>query len=225
MSKPFSHAAVSDRIRDTTFYVTQEDSQTYYDSWVPTYEKDMVTTLGWHVPETCVDLLNKHGNIDENTVLLDCGAGTGLFSYHLRKSGFKGTIDMLDANYEMLAEARKKKFEYRNLFVHLIGEDGHLPLKDESYDVFNCTGTFIPAHVPPKAFRGLINVVKKGGLVVYNIRNTEREMEYFNEFTAMAKKLEEQKVIEAIDMKRIYHFQGPDISGMYSNCYICRKLV
>ena len=68
--------ATSKKIRDTTFYVSQKDSQIKYDTWVKDYEKDMVTTLGWHVPETCVELLQKYGNVDENTEVLDCGAGT-----------------------------------------------------------------------------------------------------------------------------------------------------
>jgi len=217
--------ATSKKIRDTTFYVSQKDSQVKYDTWVKDYEKDMVTTLGWHVPETCVELLQKYGKVDENTEVLDCGAGTGLFSYHLRNSGFKGKIDMLDANYEMLAEARKKNFEYRNLYVHLINDDGILPLRDASYDVFSCTGCFIPAHVPPKAFRGVIRVVKKGGLIMYNLRHTEMEMNYFKEFTAMVKGLEAEAIIEPIAMKQIYHFKGDGIEGLFSNCYICRKLV
>lgn len=216
--------AVSKKIRDTTFYVTPEQSQIAYQTWVEDYEKDMVTTLGWSVPQKCVEMLMKYGNIDENTTVLDCGAGTGLFSHHLRQRGFKGTIDLLDASFEMLTEARRKEFPYRNMFVHLIRPDGQLPLPDNSYDVFVCTGCFIPAHVPATAIKGVISVVKSGGLILYNLRNTDKENEYFNEFTAIIKDLTERGVIEPIAMEQIHHFKADDISNMFSNCYMCRKL-
>jgi len=217
-------AEVSKKIRDTTFLVSQQQSQIAYQTWVNEYEKDMVTTLGWSVPQTCVDLLLKHGNVNENTTVLDCGAGTGLFSFHLRRKGFQGTIDLLDASYEMLSEARKKNFAYRNMFVHLITKDGQLPLFDNQYDVFVCTGCFIPGHVNAEAFEGLIKVVKPGGLIIYNLRYTEQENDYFGEFNAVVKKLEGAKTIEPVEMKQIHHFKTEDIPNMYSNCYICRKL-
>jgi len=214
----------SKKIRDTTFYVSQEDSQTCYQTWVKDYEKDMVTTLGWSVPQTCADLLMEHGNMKGNETVLDCGAGTGLFSYYLRKKGFNGTIDLLDASYEMLEEARKKDFPFRNMFVHLIGDDGKLPLRDHQYDVFVCTGCFIPAHVKPVAFEGLLDVVKPGGLVVFNLRFTDRERMYFEEFSAVTKELEGRNKIKHIAMKQINHFVADDIKNMFSNCYVYRKI-
>jgi len=217
-------AEVSKKIRDTTFYVSPEQSQIAYQTWVTDYEKDMVTTLGWSVPQKCVEMLLKYGNVNKDTKVLDCGAGTGLFSYHLRQKGFDGTIDLLDASFEMLTEARRKNFEYRNMVVHLIQPDGKLPLPNNSYDVFVCTGCFIPAHVPASAFKGVIDVVKSGGIIMYNLRDTDKENEYFNQFNAIVKELTDNKVIQPIAMEQIHHFKTEDISNMYSNCYMCRKL-
>ena len=73
-------------------------------------------------------------------------------------------------------------------------------------------------------FQGVIEVVKPGGLILYNLRYTDQENRYFNEFNAVVKDLEESKVIQPIKMEQIHHFQAEDISNMYSNCYICRKL-
>ena len=69
-------AAVSKKIRDTVICdVSLKESQVAYQTWVNEYEKDMVTTLGWSVPQKCVEMLLKHGNINNDTTVLDCGAG------------------------------------------------------------------------------------------------------------------------------------------------------
>ena len=70
----------------------------------------------------------------------------------------------------------------------------------------------------------MIEVVKPGGLILYNLRYTEQENEYFAEFNAIVKGLEDSKIIKPIAMEQIHHFKAEDISNMYSNCYVCRKL-
>ena len=36
---------------------------------------------------------------------------------------------------------------HRNLIVHLVPDDGDLPLKANSYDILVCVGSFIPGHI------------------------------------------------------------------------------
>ena len=72
--------------------------------------------------------------------------------------------------------------------------------------------------------QGVIDVVRSGGIILYNLRDTDKENEYFNQFNAIVKELTDNKVIEPITMEQIHHFKTEDISNMYSNCFMCKKM-
>ncbi|CAK8680187.1 unnamed protein product [Clavelina lepadiformis] len=106
-------------------------------------------------------------------VLKELFIGTGRLGGHLRNHhGYEGTLDILDANMDLLMQAEKKDLNIRNIIRHAITESGELPVQDESYDMITCIGAFLPNNIPATALPGIIKAVKRGGLIVVEMRKT-----------------------------------------------------
>ena len=48
---------------------------------------------------------------------------------------------------------------------------GDLPEKYKDYDLLVCSGSLIPQHIPPSGFDQMHQAVKKGGYIVFSVRD------------------------------------------------------
>lgn len=129
-----------------------------YGDWAKTYDRSFGEGWGYIAPREiaaiCRDNLEQ-----QNSPLLDIGAGTGLVGEHLRDL----TIDALDITPEMLDVARTK-----NIYRNLITADllATLEIPDNSYGGVVSSGTFTHGHVGPDCLPELLRITRPGALFV-----------------------------------------------------------
>jgi len=199
------HKQLSIAVRDAE---TFEDCQKAYDVWSDKYDKSSLELLGFPAAETSAEIISREFGEGETVNVLDVGTGSATMPHHLRlKFNFKGNIDVVDANMNMLTVVSKKEnLKIRNMLRHWVKDDGILPLKDEAYDVLSVTGGFFPMNINPSSARGFIGVIKKGGLFLFNLRPSDHcSLEYNKEFERILKDLEDQKKVKVIERKPIPH--------------------
>jgi len=216
--------ALKEYIANKIIHVSLDESQKNYETWARTFNEDTQTTLGCVLPREAVKVLQSMNILEDSTSILDVGAGTGFFGKCLSDVAFKGSLDLLDGSFEMLHEAKKNGVKYRNMIVHLVPEDGELPLKASSYDVLVCVGSFLPSHISYTALPSMLQVVKQGGYIVFNLRATETENDYMIKFKKVLKKLEDDGKVEHLATEKVAHFKTDTITDMFSNLFVFRKL-
>lgn len=112
-----------------------------------------------------------------NDRVLDVACGTGLVSFVL--APYAREVVGIDISPGMLAKARQIRHlrEVRN--VHFIlGEAGHLPFKDEEFDVVVCRLAIHHFPQPEREIREMARVLKIGGrLVISDTVSSEDERE------------------------------------------------
>ncbi|XP_078495273.1 uncharacterized protein LOC144750079 [Ciona intestinalis] len=135
-------------VKNVVFCQSTEESQKNYRKWSRQYDNDM-SILGNSGSSKIIEMFSKLVTDLENCEVLDLGGGTGKASFNLRNHvEFKGELDILDANIDMLYEASQKDIQFRNIICHAVTERGNLPLCDEMYDVIISSGAFLPNHIP-----------------------------------------------------------------------------
>ncbi|SNY92550.1 Methyltransferase domain-containing protein [Cohaesibacter sp. ES.047] len=150
---------------------TTDELMGLYQDWAASYDQDLIEDWGYQAPERVAQLV-KTAYRDKGAKILDAGCGTGLVGQELAKSGFK-TIDGADYSQSMLDEAKNK-----GVYSDLYQIDLNLPLsvKDGTYDIVTCAGTFTASHIHPEAIKELVRITRKGGIVCVTVRDS-----YWNE--------------------------------------------
>ena len=143
---------------------TTKEVMDYYDEWGENdkYNKDMVDWNYTGPKETVNTFLKYEKNKD--ALIFDAGCGTGLVGLELKKFGFKN-FHGADLSQKLLNTIPS------NLYKKLLKSDLNEPinLKDDTYDVIFCVGTFTFGHVRPNALDEFIRITKKGGLICFTI--------------------------------------------------------
>ncbi|KAL8692116.1 MAG: hypothetical protein Q9218_002784 [Villophora microphyllina] len=143
-----------------------DNTSAIYDKWAKTYDIDVRHAgIDYVAPTvTAQAVVAANGNIAGS--ILDAGCGTGLVGVALSQAGAKD-IDGIDISSGMLDVARRTGV-YKDLSVADMSVV--IDKRDQSYDVITCVGTFTEAHVSPvPAFRELVRIVKRDGLVVATV--------------------------------------------------------
>ncbi|KAL8770735.1 MAG: hypothetical protein Q9209_003602 [Squamulea sp. 1 TL-2023] len=143
-----------------------DDCSAIYDRWAKTYDIDVRHAgVDYVAPTVTAEaVVAANGNIAGS--ILDAGCGTGLVGVALSQAGAKN-IDGIDISSGMLDVARRTGI-YKDLSV--VDMSVVIDKRDQSYDVITCVGTFTEAHVSPiPAFRELVRIVKRDGLVVATV--------------------------------------------------------
>ncbi|XP_078495245.1 uncharacterized protein LOC101243204 [Ciona intestinalis] len=209
-------------VKSAVFCQTTEESQSYYDVWSQHYDND-TSTLGSLSTIKITEMFSKHVTDLNNCQVLDLGGGTGRVSYNLRnRIHFKGDIDILDANMNMLYEANQKDINFRNILRHFVNENGNLPMGDEMYDVVVSSGTFLPNHIPVTSIFGIINVIKRGGLLLFTRRLKTTEG-YGQQFVENVEKLCSEKKLKYVDHIEYVHFTNTE-DKFSSGCFVYQRL-
>jgi len=143
---------------------TPEEILKYYKDWAGNnkYNKDMIE-WNYTAPKETVSVLKKHA-LNKNYKILDAGCGTGLVGIELKKSGYLN-IEGLDFSQDMLDLIPQGI--YKNL--QKVDLNSYLKIKDDTYDVIICVGTFTFGHVKAHALDELIRITKNKGLICFTI--------------------------------------------------------
>ncbi|XP_071823768.1 methyltransferase-like protein 27 [Apostichopus japonicus] len=170
-----------------------------YDSWVPSYDKDLINNHKYIGPSKVSAVFADHCPIKDASIL-DCGAGTGLVGEKLHALGFTN-ISGLDISQKSLDVAAQKGL-YKKLVCAQVGKE-NMPFNDDEFDGLVCSGCMVPSHMSPSCFREWVRVVKPGGIIALVMRRAyvellEGEEEYFydyykNEFDTVVEELDEGK--------------------------------
>uniref|UniRef100_H2YPG7 Methyltransferase domain-containing protein n=1 Tax=Ciona savignyi TaxID=51511 RepID=H2YPG7_CIOSA len=221
MTNLTAEAKSLENVKNVVFCKTEEESQKHYDVWSEIYDNDLIT-LGFGGHTSIIYMFSKHVEDRINTKVLDLGGGTGLVSQFLRSQlQFKGEIDILNANMDMLYKASKKEVGYSTILRHWVGDSGDLPFRDATYDVIVCSGAFIPNHIPASAIKGILNVIKPGGLLLLNMR-LETTGSYGEELLNNIKQLCSEKKLELLDDDQYIHFSKSP-NKFNSGCFVYRR--
>ena len=150
-------------LQDAYAIKTPEDSINLYRDWASSYDSDFAKQNDYRSPLEIANYFDKYSN-NEDTPILDVGAGTGLIGEYLKLSSRE--IDAIDISPEMLYIARLK-----NCYAKIIEADltKRLLIKDNHYGAIVSAGTFTHGHVGPDAFDELLRVTRAGGLFVLTI--------------------------------------------------------
>ena len=150
-------------VKDAYLIKTPEDSINLYRSWASTYDSDFAKQNDYRSPLEIANYYDKYSN-NEDTPILDVGAGTGLIGEYLNFNSRE--IDAIDISPEMLNIARLK-----NCYSEIIEADltKRLLINDNHYGAIVSAGTFTHGHVGPDVFDELLRVTRTGGLFVLTI--------------------------------------------------------
>lgn len=106
-------------------------------------------------------------NLDKSVRIIDVACGTGAVASELAQRGYTN-IDGLDSMKGYLEVARSKNL-YRNYLHCAVDPDKTLPIAEETYDVMLCCAGFFEGLMSPKVFPELCRIVKKSGILMWNI--------------------------------------------------------
>ncbi|MDC3391836.1 class I SAM-dependent methyltransferase [Candidatus Thioglobus sp.] len=150
-------------LKDAYALKTPEDSINLYKTWASTYDDDFAKQNDYRSPIEIAKYFAKYSN-NEDTPILDVGAGTGLIGECLNLNSKK--IDAIDISPEMLEIARAK-----NCYSKIIEADltKRLLINDNHYGAIISAGTFTHGHVGPNVLDELLRVTRSGGLFVFTI--------------------------------------------------------
>ncbi|MFL2508664.1 MAG: class I SAM-dependent DNA methyltransferase [Candidatus Pseudothioglobus sp.] len=150
-------------LKDAYSLKTPEDSINLYKTWASTYDDDFAKQNDYRSPIEIAKFFAQYSN-NEDTPILDVGAGTGLIGEYLNLNSKE--IDAIDISPEMLNIARTK-----NCYSEIIEADltKRLLINDNHYGAIVSAGTFTHGHVGPNVLDELLRVARPGGLFVFTV--------------------------------------------------------
>ncbi|XP_076817049.1 methyltransferase-like protein 27 [Clavelina lepadiformis] len=197
--------AALNNVHAAIFCDNVKDSQEEYSGWCDSYDKD-ADTLNYQSPPQAAKMFGKY--CKDATTVLDVGSGTGKAAQLIREEyGYDGDLDLLDFNLNMLQQADNKKLKIRNFIQHWVDDTGELPVKEGSYDVIICVGSFVPNHIPVTAMRGMLKSLKHGGAMILTTRNT-KVVSYKLDFDRVVQSMIDAKEAELVDKEEYKNYPG-----------------
>ena len=150
-------------LKDAYSLKTPEDSINLYKTWASIYDDDFAKQNDYRSPIEIAKYYAQYSN-DEDTPILDIGAGTGLIGECLNLTSKE--IDAIDISPEMLSIARSK-----NCYSEIIEADltKRLLINDNHYGAIVSAGTFTHGHVGPNVLDELLRVASPGALFVFTV--------------------------------------------------------
>jgi predicted TPR repeat methyltransferase len=111
-----------------------------YNEWAENYDEH-VTSFGYKIPSVAAALFGRYVN-DEDSLMLDAGAGTGIMGEILYLAGYANWIGIdMTPGMLKLAEARNV---YKSLRVMTLGEK--LNFADNEFEACQSIGVFTAGH-------------------------------------------------------------------------------
>ena len=132
-----------------------------YDLWAETYDSDVGSLEDYLVPMQAVKIARQI--LDQNALILDAGAGTGLVGQALREAGFHRLI-AVDYSARMLDVARSKQV-YQDVYQCDLSQP--TKFEDASVDCVITCGT--TSQMPSASLREFARIVRPGGHIVFAV--------------------------------------------------------
>ena len=198
----------SERLLDRAYALASpEEAQSLYRDWAVSYDQHLRRELFYVAPARLASLLTEFV-IDPEAKVLDVGCGTGLVGECLVQHGLN-QIDGLDFSPEMLAVARAK-----GVYEDLVCADlnAELALPDAGYDAAICCGTFTHGHVGADALKGILRLIKSGGVLACTVH---RDIWQEAGFEEEMEELQEQGVVAVEEIRDQPYFDGAEAEGKY----------
>lgn len=171
-----------------------------YDQWAATYNAE-VNGKEYVAPLLAAKEALKIPGANSATIL-DAGCGTGLVAEALKAGGAK-TIDGMDLSLAMLGVAEMTG-AYRSVFK--ADMTAPLSVKDNTYDIITCVGTFTSGHVgPTPGLKELVRIVKQGGTVISTILE---DIWIPAGFKKEVDRLEESGQVKVVSMESLDYVKG-----------------
>ena len=150
-------------LKDAYSLKSPEDSINLYKTWASTYDDDFAKQNDYRSPIEIAKYFKKNSN-NEDTPILDVGAGTGLIGECLNLNSKE--IDAIDISPEMLNIARTK-----NCYSEIIEADltQRLLINDNHYGAIVSAGTFTHGHVGPNVLDELLRVARPDALFIFTV--------------------------------------------------------
>src|SRR5947209_1346815 len=146
-----------------------------YAAWAATYDAENAAS-GFRMPQMCAAFFARHAPKDAAPVL-DAGCGTGAAGDCLKVLGY-GKLVGIDLSEAMLAYAARLGV-YDELRRMALGEALDFP--DEHFAAVIASGVFTEGHAPHSSFDELIRATRRGGRLVFNVRDDIYEERGFRE--------------------------------------------
>jgi predicted TPR repeat methyltransferase len=136
-----------------------------YDGWAASYDAELAE-WAYEAPDVVADFVVGQGITDGP--VLDAGCGTGLVGRALRRAGYRGEIEGLDASSQSLAVARASG-EYRSLEVADLRRP--LDIGDDRFGGLTCVGVMTYLSDVEACWREFARVVRPGGVIAVTQRD------------------------------------------------------
>ncbi|HCG90605.1 MAG TPA: class I SAM-dependent methyltransferase [Dehalococcoidia bacterium] len=175
-------ANLDDKIGDVYASTDDLEIESKYDTWSGDYDSDLggITYL---LPMKTAEILAKH--LNASAVILDAGAGTGLFGEEIHRAGFKN-LTAIDLSEKMLDMARAKNV-YKDVRKMKLGE--RLDFSDSTFDAVSLVGVFALGHAKPSSLDEIIRICKTDGIIIFSInKNAYYELGFKNKVEALEHK-------------------------------------
>lgn len=203
------------------------------------YEENPFGLRDWSNPEEVEsgveqDLKDLLAKTAKEALIADIGAGTGRVSNYLSMKGFENVTSV---DYS-LASLRMVKKNSNNLCIW--GNNLHLPLADEAFDLVISTGVIHHTPDPKKALAECARILKPGGLFYLKLRNIHSPYGYlFYTYGAALRFFEKRKSLRFLSdlfgfgvyklTRRVFYRDLPEredklLHGKYKNLFI-KKMI
>jgi predicted TPR repeat methyltransferase len=136
-----------------------------YDEWAASYDGELAEWQ-YEAPDVVAGLVVGQGVTDG--LVLDAGCGTGMVGRALRRAGYRGEIEGIDASPQSLAVARASG-EYRSLAVADLRR--RLDIGDDRFGGLVCVGVMTYLPDVEVCWREFARVVRPGGVIAVTQRD------------------------------------------------------
>lgn len=185
----------------------REETRQFYQDWAKTYDQEIIKN-GYVTPGRCAQALAEFAP-DKSAPVLDVGCGTGLSGRALKDAGFS-SIDGCDLASEMLAEARKQKILYRDLWE--VDPDTPFPFEQGTYTHIVASGVIAGSHAPAETIDQILAVLPPDGLFAFSLNDhTLQDPEF------------EARIAENVDSgfaRLLFKEYGEHLPGINMRCFV-----
>lgn len=136
-----------------------------YDAWAASYDGELAE-WSYEAPDVVAASVVGRGIVDG--IVLDAGCGTGLVGRALRRAGYGGEVEGIDASPQSLEIARHSG-EYSSLAVADLQQP--LGFDDDRFDGLTCVGVMTYVPDVEACWREFARVVRRGGVIALTQRD------------------------------------------------------
>jgi predicted TPR repeat methyltransferase len=159
--------------------------------------------------------------------VLDLGAGNGMVGEQLRNLGVDSVVGVDIIPEAAKAAERDRPDAYEDYYVVDMAEVP-APVRDELSDKgFNCLTTVAAlgfGDIPPEAFAEAFNLVRKGGWVAFNIKDTFLADSDSSGFSDLIGRLLDENRLNLVSSRRYRHRISVAGDPLYYTAFVARKV-